>query len=117
MLERSSVHPPLDFYSLIFRFLKIVLLTTSTICLGMTQRGEMVYDGEIGTKQLELVIVELLPIVKDYYLWDSKSAHNIFPEEILDILLGDSGKRLCLDPLGEVIYDNQQKLFLQWSSR
>ena len=34
-----------------------------TIRLGMTQRGEMVGDGEIKTKHLKHVIVELFSIV------------------------------------------------------
>ena len=43
--------------------------------LGMTRQGEMVGDGEIRIEYLEPVIVELFPIVKDYYLRDSKLAY------------------------------------------
>ena len=60
----------------------------------------MIDDGAIGIEHLELVIVG------DYYLRDSKLAFNILLNKISSILLGDFGERLCLNPLGEIIFYN-----------
>ena len=77
----------------------------------------MVGDGEIGGKYFEPIIVELLSIIGDYYLWDLKSTYDILPNKITGILLSGFGKSFCHDPLGEIIYGDQQKFLLQWSSR
>ena len=59
----------------------------------------MVGDGDIKTKHLEPIIVKLLLIAQDYYLWDPKLACNIFLDKIPSILLNDY-------PLSKVVYSN-----------
>ena len=65
----------------------------------------MVGDGEIRTKHLEPIIVELPSIVRHYDLWDSKQTYDSLPNKSPGILLGDFGKKLCLNPLS-VVYGN-----------
>ena len=52
----------------------------------------MVDNGEIITKYLELVIVELSYIVRDYYHWDFESTYNVFPSKSPGVLLDDFGE-------------------------
>ena len=67
---------------------------------------------EVKTKQLELIIVELLCIVRNDYPQDPKQAYDILPNEIFGVSFSDFGERLRLYPLGSIIYGDQQKLLL-----
>ena len=64
----------------------------------------MVKDGEIRAELFESIFVELLCVVRDDNLGNSKSMD--------DILLSDFGEGLCFYPLCEVIYGNNQELSL-----
>lgn len=55
------------------------------------------------------IIIELCAIVYDDCLWDPKTAIDITPKEIQNLLSGDDGHGLILYPLGVVInYDNSK---------
>ena len=47
-------------------------------------------------------IVELLPIVGDDRVWDSKSADNVFLDEVRALGLSDRREWFGLHPLGEI---------------
>jgi len=51
-------------------------------------------------------------VISDDNLGKAEATDNILPYEILDIASGDCGKRFGLDPLGEIINADQEKLTL-----
>jgi len=54
----------------------------------------------------------LSTIVGDDDVRDSEPTHNASPHEVFNILCRDGGEGLDLDPLGEVVDPNQEKLSL-----
>ena len=71
----------------------------------------------IQTELFELVIVELIGVVPNDNLGNSKSTNNVLPYKISSVPFYDFGERLSLYPLGEVIYGDNQKFPLQRSLR
>ena len=70
----------------------------------------MVRDGEVRAEQLESVVVELLYVVRDDNLGNSKSVDNVLPHKISSVLLNDFGERLYLYSICKVVYGDDQKL-------
>jgi len=72
----------------------------------------MILDPQLLAKISECVIVELLSIIKDDDLGDSKAANDALPDEVSDIFLCDSSQWFYLDPFGEVVnpYDEEFEL-------
>ena len=50
----------------------------------------MILDSEVCTKISEECIVKLASVVRHQYLGHSKSAYNVLPHEIFNILLYDT---------------------------
>ena len=63
----------------------------------------MILDPQLLAEIFVCIIVELLSIVRDDDPRDSEAANDSFPDEVLDILLYDSGQWFCLDLFGEVV--------------
>ena len=72
----------------------------------------MIGDGEVRTKQFKFVIVKLLCIVRDDYLWDLKQTNNVFPNKVLGVSFSDFGKMFRFYPLDEVVYSDNQNIAL-----
>lgn len=79
-------------------------------------RGQAkVTDSEIGTKLIELSIIELFAIVYHNDVGDAKAAYNVSPNEGYDSYFGDRGQRLGLDPLSIIVYHNYDIFYLSFS--
>jgi len=61
---------------------------------------------------LQLVTRKLGTIFGDQTLGHSETAHNVLPHKLLDLMCGDLRDRLCLHPLREILYGDDQKLHL-----
>ena len=72
----------------------------------------MIRNGEVRAKKFISVIVELLCVVEDDNPQDPKSANDTLPNKIFGVSLNDFGKRFCLYPLCEVVYDDNQEFSL-----
>ena len=55
------------------------------------------------TEVFKEIGIELCPVVRDESSRDPKSCNDVFPYEVLRVLLSDGGQMLCFDQLGEVI--------------
>ena len=53
----------------------------------MSRRGVVVFDSQLLVEVFESIIVELLAIVGDEDLGNSKAANDVFLDEALDIFL------------------------------
>lgn len=66
------------------------------------------FDLELLKELLISVLSEFSAIVSDYGKGETMPAYEWPPSELLDFLSCDLGKRLCLDPFGEVVDSHQQ---------
>ena len=61
---------------------------------------------ERSEQNLEVIVVELLCVVRDDNLENAKLTNNILPYKIVSISFSDFGKRFCVYPLYELVYGN-----------
>ena len=70
-------------------------------------------DSKFLTHLIQSKIVELFPIISDDRAWDSESTNDVPLDKVCELCIDDSGERLCLYPLGEIIdrHDNELGLW------
>lgn len=61
---------------------------------------------------METFVGELGFVVHDEGSQNTKTSHNVFPEEFLDFCRGDGGKRFRFDPFRKVVNADNHKLNL-----
>ena len=69
----------------------------------MTRGGEQLVDSKFLAHLPQSKIVELLSIVSDDQVWDSKLVDDVSPDEVHAFHLYDHGERFFLYPLDEII--------------
>jgi len=62
-----------------------------------------VFDAQTSVELCELLIYKLSAIIGDDSMWDTISAYNIIPDELLNLLGCDSGQWFDFYPFGEII--------------
>ena len=70
----------------------------------MSDLCEPEFNTQLGTENLELVVIELLPVICNQGMWDAESAYDFFPEEVLNPSLSDGRDCFHFYPLCEVVY-------------
>ena len=76
----------------------------------------MIFDSKLFTKFSERCVIKLPFIVRHKHPRYSESAHNILPNEVLNILLCNFRQGFSFHPLGKVINSHHQKLHLSGPS-
>lgn len=61
-------------------------------------------NSQLFTKLLELLIIELFPIIRDKCMRDSITALYILEDKVFELLISNRDQRLCFDLLNEIIY-------------
>ena len=69
----------------------------------MLDGSEVVLDLVAGEETSKFLIDELSYVVCYHRIGYSKSGEDDSPDELLSLCSGDSGKRLCFYPFGEII--------------
>ena len=75
----------------------------------------MILNPEVFIEIFEECIVKLSSIIRYEHARHPKPAHDVFPDEVLNILLCDFRQGFSFYPLGEVIDPYYQKLHLSGS--
>ena len=73
----------------------------------------MILNSKVFTKIFEKCIVKLSSVVKHQYSGPPKPAHDVFPDEVLYILLRDACQGFYFYPLSEIVYPYHQELHLE----
>ena len=76
----------------------------------------VVLDPELGTKILELRIVELFPIIRHQGSWDAKLANYEALDKAAYLLFCDSSQRFSFGLFGEIIHYYDDKFALAFSN-
>ena len=72
----------------------------------------MILNPEVFTEVFEECVVKLSSIIGNQHPRHFKPTYDIFPDEVLNILLSDICQGFCFYPLCEIINANYQKLHL-----
>ena len=75
----------------------------------------MTFNPEVFTEAFKECIVKLSSIIGNQHSGHPKPVYNIFPDEVLNILLSDICQGFCFYPLREIINANYQKFHLSGS--
>ena len=77
----------------------------------------MIVDSKLFTKIPEMCVIKLSSIARHKHPRYPKSAHNILPDEVLNIMLCNFCQEFSFHPFGEVINPYHQKFHLFGPSR
>ena len=78
----------------------------------MHDEGESMFDVELTQEHFEPPTIELSAIVYDDGLEEAITAYYGLSDERFCLKFGDVGNGLSLDPFGEIIHHDEEKLLL-----
>ena len=78
------------------------------VTLGVSDCAKALRNSQLLTKLSHLLAIKLFPIVRYQLVRDAIAAHNGPVHKLLELFGRDSGQRLGLCPLSEVIYRNNR---------
>ena len=74
-----------------------------TVALRVSRRGHVEPNSPSVAELFEVVGYELGSVVCDYLVREPVPADDVFPDELMHLLVGNAGVGFCFHPFGEVI--------------